>query len=69
MVVASDGQYPTKSGGARRVSVLEHITGAVHTRTFAIPKREHTVVTGTFKDVDLLAAPDSGSAKVFIHPG
>src|SRR5690554_7912956 len=69
VVVARYRQYPTKSGGACRVGVLEDITGAVHTRAFAIPEREHTVVTGTFKDIDLLAAPDSGSAKIFIHAG
>ena len=69
VIVTRQRQHTAPRRGASHVGVLEHITGAIHTRPFAVPDAEHAVVARAGKHVDLLRAPDRRGREVFIHPG
>ena len=69
MVISRDQQHAAVSGRARRVGVLEDVARAIHAGTFAVPDTEYTVVLGTFKQANLLRAPDGGGSEFFIHAG
>ena len=68
MVVTRDRQHATPGGGTGHVGMFEHVAGAVHARTFAVPDTEHTVVfvgAGRGK-AQLLRAPDRSRCQFFI---
>ncbi len=69
VVVTCEHEYTAMRGGARRIAVLEHITGSVDARPFAVPHREHAVIFGAGIQIDLLRAPHGGGREVFIHAG
>ena len=68
MVVTGQYQHATMFGGAGHIGVLEHVATAVHTRSFAVPHAEHTVVLRTGKQIHLLRAPDAGRGQILVHP-
>ena len=47
--------------------MFKHITCAINTGCFAVPNTKHAIIARAGKLPQLLAAPDSGSAKIFIE--
>ncbi len=66
VVIARKNQHTALGRDPRRVAVFEHITAAIHPRTFAVPQRKHAVVLTVGKEIDLLAAPDGRGRKFFV---
>ena len=69
MVIPHGHQHPTEAAGARHIGMAHHVARAVHTRAFAIPKRENALVPPFAAQFCLLAAPDRSRRQVFVQAG
>ena len=67
MVVADDGEHATQRRGTRSIGMFEHVPRPVDARRLPVPDSEQAIIFCTGEQAELLAAPDSGCAKVFVQ--
>ena len=67
MVVACHRDSTTKRGRSGKVGMFENIACAINTGCFAVPNTKHAIIARAGELPQLLAAPDSGSAEIFIE--
>ncbi len=66
MVVPGQGENAAQCRGSSKISVLQHIAGAVDPRALAVPQAKDAVLAVTVEQGDVLGAPDRCGSEVLV---
>ncbi len=69
VIVTHERDHAAMLGGARIVGVAEHVAGAVHPRSLAVPEAEHAIEFAFAPKLRLLGAPERGGGQILVEAG